>query len=284
MNLLNERLTELVPRRSTVPPGPPDEAAPARAADGGAGLSPEAVADAADRNARNREARNRDARDRDAGDPEAGDSHAGDSHAAERDEKAVGQFIERFAGILFESGVPRMPARVFVALLTADSDRLTAADLGAILKVSPAAVSGAVRYLTQVGLVSGAGEPGSRRLSYSVPSDVWEQLLSMGNQRMTRWTAVLRDGVDVLGRDSPAGERVTESVRYFDFIAAELPRVLARWHEYKAVPSSEDPAVPSGQDPAAPSGQDPAAPSDEDPAAPSGQDPAALPDQPGRQG
>jgi DNA-binding transcriptional regulator GbsR (MarR family) len=148
----------------------------------------------------------------------------------------VGRFIERFAGILFESGVPRMPARVFVALLTADSDRLTAADLGAILKVSPAAVSGAVRYLIQVGLVSGAGEPGSRRLSYSVPPDVWEQLLSMGNQRMSRWTTVLRDGVDVLGSDSPAGERITESVRYFDFIAAELPRVLARWHEHKAVP------------------------------------------------
>jgi len=95
-----------------------------------------------------------------------------------------------------------------------------------------------VRYLTQVGLVAGAGEPGSRRLFYSVPPDVWEQLMSMSNRRMARWTArwtaVLRDGVEVLGSDSPAGDRVTESVRYFDFIAAELPRVLARWHEYRA--------------------------------------------------
>jgi DNA-binding transcriptional regulator GbsR (MarR family) len=151
-----------------------------------------------------------------------------------RDEDAVGRFIERFAGILFESGVPRMPARVFVALLSADSDQLTAADLAAILRVSPAAVSGAVRYLIQVGLVSGAGEPGSRRLSYSVPPNMWEQLLSMRDQTMSRWTAVLRDGVDVLGRDSPAGERMTQSVRFFDFVAAELSDVMARWHEYQA--------------------------------------------------
>jgi DNA-binding transcriptional regulator GbsR (MarR family) len=153
---------------------------------------------------------------------------------AERDEEAVGRFIERFAGFLFESGVPRMAARAFVTLLAADSERLTAADLAAILRVSPAAVSGAVRYLTQVGLVTGAGEPGSRRLYYSVPPDVWEQLLTVSNQRMSRWTAVLRDGADVLGRNSPAGQRITESVRYFEFVAAELPRLLASWHEHQA--------------------------------------------------
>jgi hypothetical protein len=38
-------------------------------------------------------------------------------------------------------------------------------------------VSGAVRYLTQVGMVAATGEPGSRRLSYSVPDDVWAQLI-----------------------------------------------------------------------------------------------------------
>jgi DNA-binding transcriptional regulator GbsR (MarR family) len=214
MNLLNEGFSELVPSRRNVPVRRPHATAPAPAAGTtGPGAEPAGA----------------------------------ESEKAERDEEAVGRFIERFASILFESGVPRMPARVFVALLTADADRLTAADLGAILKVSPAAVSGAVRYLLQVGLVSGAGEPGSRRLSYGVPPDVWEQLLSMGNQRMTRWTAVLRDGVDVLGGDSPAGERIVESVRYFDFIAAELPRVLARWHEHKASPDRPGEAGADGR-------------------------------------
>jgi DNA-binding transcriptional regulator GbsR (MarR family) len=209
---MNEGLTGLVPaRRRSVPARPPEDAASIPAAAG------------------SRRGHDADVR---AGHPAA-------PGRRERDEAAVAEFIERFAGILAESGVPRMPARVFVALLAADSDRLTAADLAATLRVSPAAVSGAVRYLTQVGLVTGAGEPGSRRLFYSVPPDVWEQLLSMSNRRMARWTAVLRDGVDVLGSDSPAGERVTQSVRYFDFVAAELPGVLARWHEYRGARDSQ---------------------------------------------
>jgi predicted transcriptional regulator len=153
---------------------------------------------------------------------------------AGRDEKAVGEFIEHFAGFLYESGVPRMPARVFVTLLAADADRLTAADLGARLGVSPAAVSGAVRYLIQVGLVIGTGEPGSRRLSYGVPPNVWQHLLSQRNQIMSRWAALLRDGATLLGPGSPAAARVADSAGYFEFVAAELPRVLARWDEYKA--------------------------------------------------
>jgi DNA-binding transcriptional regulator GbsR (MarR family) len=127
-----------------------------------------------------------------------------------------------------------MPARVFVALLSSDSDALSAADLSATLRVSPAAVSGAVRYLLQVGLVSVAGEPGSRRLSYSVPDDVWPHLLTIRNRTMSRWAGILNDGAELLGRDTPAGERVTDSARYFEFVAAELPGVLARWDEFRA--------------------------------------------------
>lgn len=154
--------------------------------------------------------------------------------APERDPEAIGQFIERFAGILFESGVPRMPARVFVALLAADPAELTAAELAGTLRVSPAAVSGAVRYLIQVGLVGSAGEPGSRRLRYSVPPDVWQHLLSIRNTMMARWADTLRDGARALGPDSPAGQRIGESARFFDFVAAELPGVLDRWDACKA--------------------------------------------------
>jgi|GEM_PF-5374476 len=61
-----------------------------------------------------------------------------------RNDEAVRRFVEDFASALAEMGVPRMPARVFVALLTSDSGRLTAAELAARLRASPAAMSGAV--------------------------------------------------------------------------------------------------------------------------------------------
>ena len=72
-------------------------------------------------------------------------------------EAAVGKFIERFASVLVEAGIPRMPARVFAALLASDSGTLTAEDLSKQLQASPAAVSGGVRYLTGVGMVRREG-------------------------------------------------------------------------------------------------------------------------------
>jgi DNA-binding transcriptional ArsR family regulator len=150
---------------------------------------------------------------------------------ADRDQAAVGGFIERFAGILYGAGMPRMPARVFAALLAADASRLSAADLAAVLGVSPAAVSGAVRYLGQIGLVEAAGEPGSRRLSYSVPDDVWAQLVEARNTVLSRMRATLLDGVALLGAGTPAGDRLSRSARYFEFVLDEVALVHDRWRE-----------------------------------------------------
>src|SRR5579863_9168607 len=91
----------------------------------------------------------------------------------QRDEQAVRQFVERFAAVLAQAGIPLMPSRVFVALLTADAPRLTADDIAGILQVSPAAVSGAVRYLLPIGLVTRETQPGSRRYWYQTPRNVW---------------------------------------------------------------------------------------------------------------
>jgi DNA-binding transcriptional ArsR family regulator len=162
----------------------------------------------------------------------------GDGPAAGRDPAAIGAFIERFAGILYGAGMPRMPARVFAALLAADASQLSAADLAAVLGVSPAAVSGAVRYLGQIGLVEAAGEPGSRRLSYSVPDDVWAQLVEARNTVLGRMRATLLDGVALLGAGTPAGDRLTRSARYFEFVLDEVALVHDRWREFGA---SRDP-------------------------------------------
>jgi len=149
----------------------------------------------------------------------------------DRDEKAVGRFVEDLASALTEMGVPRMPARVFAALLTTDAGRLTAAELAANLQVSPAAVSGAVRYLIQVGMVRRESEPGSRRHYYRTPDNVWDEVIGIRDHLMARWTGVLREGVEILGGDTPAGERVAESVRFFEFVSSELPSVISKWRQ-----------------------------------------------------
>jgi predicted transcriptional regulator len=155
-----------------------------------------------------------------------------------RDGAAVRQFVEHFASLLADSGMPRMPARIFVALLTADTSRLTAEELAGLLRVSPAAVSGGVRYLVQVGLVSRETEPGSRRHVYRMPENVWHEMLRVRDRIMMRWADTMRGGAEVLGPGTPAGARLAESALYFEFVSKELPALLDRWEDFKTAHQS----------------------------------------------
>ncbi len=155
-----------------------------------------------------------------------------------RNGTAVRQFIQRFGSLLADAGMPRMPARIFAALLTTDSSRLTAEELAGLLQVSPAAVSGGVRYLVQVGLVSRETEPGSRRHVYVLPDNVWHEVLRVRDGIMMRWADAMRGGADVLGAGTPAGARLAESALYFEFVSKELPALLDRWEDFKAAHQS----------------------------------------------
>ena len=127
----------------------------------------------------------------------------------------------------------RMSARVFACLLASDSGVLTSAELGERLQVSPAAVSGAIRYLSQVDMVSREREPGSRRDRYRVHSDQWYEAMARRDNILTRWEGTLRDGVESLGEDSPAGRRMNETLVFFEFLQKELAGLLQRWREHR---------------------------------------------------
>jgi DNA-binding transcriptional regulator GbsR (MarR family) len=142
-------------------------------------------------------------------------------------------YIERFTAVLVAAGFPPMPARVFVALMVADSGRLSAAELAGILRISPAAVSGAVRYLIQLGLVHKERVPGSRRDYYRMPGNIWDNLIRMRDQVMTRWTALAREGIDVVGPGTEAGARLAEQAAFLEFVSKELSDVLDRWERYR---------------------------------------------------
>lgn len=154
-----------------------------------------------------------------------------------RDGEAVAGFVERFAGVLVEAGMAPMPSRVFAALMASDGGRLTSAELSEQLQVSPAAVSGAIRYLVQVHMATRQRLPGSRRDNYRVHPDLWHETLINRDQLVLRWLAAAREGVSVLGPATPAGARLAETVAFLEFLHAELPALLHRWHEQRTPPS-----------------------------------------------
>jgi DNA-binding transcriptional regulator GbsR (MarR family) len=138
-------------------------------------------------------------------------------------------FLERFASVLVAAGFPAMPARVFAALQVTDSGRLTAAELADMLLISPAAVSGAVRYLSGLGLVHRERVPGSRRDYYRMPPDVWHEVTRLQTQVLVRWASLLKEGIDIVGADTPAGARLRAQASFIEFLNKEMPAVLARW-------------------------------------------------------
>ncbi|MEU6473393.1 GbsR/MarR family transcriptional regulator [Streptomyces massasporeus] len=156
-----------------------------------------------------------------------------ESAGSGRDAEAVSRFVESFAAQLVEAGMTRMPARVFAALLSSDAGSMTSAELGEQLRISPAAVSGAVRYLAQTHMVSREREPGSRRERYRVHGDQWYEALTNRDTVLKRWEGAMREGVASLGADTPAGRRLSETLAFFEFLDGELVAMMERWRVHR---------------------------------------------------
>ncbi|WSQ32353.1 MarR family transcriptional regulator [Streptomyces sp. NBC_01230] len=132
-----------------------------------------------------------------------------------------------------EAGMQRMASRVFAALLADDDGSMTSAELSEQLQISPAAVSGAINYLTQVSMVGRERDPGSRRDRYRLHNEIWYATFASRDQVLTRWERTLREGARTLGQDTPAGARLTETAEFFEFLQTELVGMMDRWRDYR---------------------------------------------------
>lgn len=144
------------------------------------------------------------------------------------------RFVESFASALVEAGVPQMPALVFVALLATEAGSLTADELAEQLQVSRAAISGAVNYLGQVGMIARERQPGTRRNRYVLQDPTWYEAVARRERVLDRWIATTREGVNALGPTTLAGRRLTDQLAFLEFLRNEMAGVLARWHEQQA--------------------------------------------------
>jgi DNA-binding MarR family transcriptional regulator len=140
--------------------------------------------------------------------------------------EAVSQFVERFAGVLANSGVPTMSARVMGAMLVSPTGTMTAAELAESLQISQPAVSGAVRQLLQVSFISRERLPGSRKDHYRIREDVFAAILERRNLALSEWESTSRSGAALFGEDSPVGQRLTEAADFFAFIHADLDQLI----------------------------------------------------------
>lgn len=151
------------------------------------------------------------------------------------DEDTLLRAVERFSQVLEGSGMPRMAARVFAYVLAEDSDRYTAADLAAGLRVSPAAISGAVRHLLSVRLLFKEREPGRRGDLYRVyDGDVWASIMTARIPMIEHFVTAMDDVLEMIGTDHPGGQRILETREFFSFAQEDMLGMLDRWREHQA--------------------------------------------------
>jgi DNA-binding transcriptional regulator GbsR (MarR family) len=143
--------------------------------------------------------------------------------------------VERVASLLTDAGMPRMASRVFAYALADDADRYTAADFATGLQVSPAAVSGAVRYLIDTRLLFKDREPGTRADLYRIyDDDVWSAIMQARLPLLEMWEQAVAEAADLVGPDHRGGRRLRETMEYFRFSRVEMAAMIDRWKQHRA--------------------------------------------------
>jgi DNA-binding transcriptional regulator GbsR (MarR family) len=143
-------------------------------------------------------------------------------------------FMERFASDLVEAGMQRMAARVFACLMISEENALTSVELAQRLRVSPAAISGAVRYLARVHMLSRERQPGSRRERYRLHTNTWYEALATRDVILKRWIQTMREGMATTPPESAAWHRLAETAEFMEFMGQELNGMLERWRQHQA--------------------------------------------------
>ncbi|WP_030175984.1 helix-turn-helix domain-containing protein [Streptomyces sp. NRRL S-813] len=147
-----------------------------------------------------------------------------------RDAEAVREYEEVFTTLLMQQGLPKMMARVLTCLFTTDAGSLTASELVQRLQVSPASVSKAIAFLESQGLIRRERDE-RRRERYLVDDDVWYQSMIAAARANAQLAQTARQGVGILGADTPAAVRLENIARFVDFVGESIARAAEQARE-----------------------------------------------------
>ena len=151
-----------------------------------------------------------------------------DPRADGRDPDAVSQFEQRFTEASVQMGMPRMIARVFTCLMTADSGSMSSAELVRRLRVSPASISKAIGVMEEQQLVR--RERDGRRERYVVEDDMWYRASIASGYTNNLLAAAALDGAEILGPETPAGARLADTGRFLKLFTEDLLSRAEYWH------------------------------------------------------
>jgi hypothetical protein len=136
--------------------------------------------------------------------------------------------VEQATDAFAAQGFPRTPAAVLMALMASDEGALEAGELTAALGISPAAVSGAIRYLVQLRFVRVGVVRGTRRHRYALVDEIWYAGSLRQTDRYTQLAALVEAGLPA-DAGSPGAARFAEMAAFFRFLEQRMPGLFEEW-------------------------------------------------------
>ena len=146
---------------------------------------------------------------------------------------------EHGAAALEVTGMTRMPARTLMAMVGSPDAGYTAAELAERLQVSPAAVSGALRYLQDNRMIQRLSRPGERVTRYNIADDSWTSFMTHNCPTYVD-VAEFIDQIADLNVDAPISvARARTTALFFRFLASRLPELVEEWHAISEAAEAE---------------------------------------------
>ena len=153
-----------------------------------------------------------------------------------------GWVVERLASRFAETGLPRMSARVFAALIVSPDGALTAAEIGQSLSISSGTVSTAVQSLMRIGLITREKVPGSRRDIYRVREDPWPDVFAIRSLWLREFAKSSLEDLELIDESNAGARQRLSDMREFGlFVMPRLEQIVDDWRAHRtttATPSA----------------------------------------------
>lgn len=65
-------------------------------------------------------------------------------------------------------------------------------------------------------------------------------MITRRDEMLMRWQEGLLEGVEAVGADTPAGKRLEETRRFYEFLHTEIPLLLEKWRRLRSELAADD--------------------------------------------
>lgn len=142
----------------------------------------------------------------------------------------IHQFVER-VGLFWENyGSQRMVGRVLGWLLICDPPEQSLGEIAEGVMASKASISTSTRTLELIGLIERVPMRGQRSTYYRMVEGSWSHMFEAKQVALRLFRELAEEGLMVLEEEPPSRrERLQELHDLYEFLEAEMPKIIADW-------------------------------------------------------